>query len=145
MDLNAKRAEAQQKAAHPLAGSWDETKTLVTILKGAADVTDTRLRICAALCRIVESMHLLIVPRKTTRLAALQINFVGGARRDYLIVSRSGRGNKTARTESKWEALTASWESGEKRRGRGVDLRTPDGVKKVTRLLESLDLNVSQE
>ena len=139
-DLKAKLAEANQKAAHPLADSWGETKTLAGILEGAEDETDTRLRIRAALRRIVESITLLIVPRGSTRLAAVQIRFIGGERRDYLIVHQAGKGNKDSRVPARWDARSANWPAKGKGRGHELDLRDKKDVADLQALMEKIDL-----
>lgn len=139
-ELRTKLAEAQRKASHPLADSWGETKTLAAILDDAEDVTDTRLRIRAALRRIVESINLLIVPRGATRLAAIQIHFVGGGRRDFLIVNRAGRGNQNKVTEATWDARTMDFAISSKKRGYKADLRVRQDVQDLEAALASIDL-----
>jgi DNA invertase Pin-like site-specific DNA recombinase len=135
-ELKGKQAEAQQKAAHPLASSWDETQTLVGVLATTENVSDTRLRIRAALRRIVESILLLIVTRGSHRLAAVQVFFTGGARRDYLIHYRTaGHGRKGG-----WRASTFDFAAGEKRRAGKVDLRNPQYVPAVEAALKEMDL-----
>jgi DNA invertase Pin-like site-specific DNA recombinase len=138
--LQAKLAESQQKAAHPLKDSWKNTKSLVSILDGAEDVQDTRLRIRAALRRIVESMWLLVVGRGAIRLAAVQVFFMGGARRDYLIVHRPAKGNKSKRIEGGWEARSIKWPVKGKGRGAELDLRDKKHVAELSSVLESADL-----
>jgi DNA invertase Pin-like site-specific DNA recombinase len=89
-DLAARLAEARRKAAHPLSESWGEMQSLAETLAEAADKHDCRLRIRSALRRIVESIHLLIVPRGRDRRCACQVWFAGGKRcRSYLILHRS--------------------------------------------------------
>jgi hypothetical protein len=94
-ELAGKLQEAQQKATYPLSAAWGEAQTLVDALDAAADQVDARLRLRAALRRIVEGVWLLVVRRGWVRLCALQIWFKGGERhRDYLIYHRPdlGRG-----------------------------------------------------
>ena len=136
-ELSAKLAEARQKAAHPLAKSWNETQTLASILHEAEDVTDTRLRIRAALRRIVESIWLLIVVRKgAQRLAAVQIYFTGGKRRDYLIHYRAaGRGRQGGATVGSFDLP-----SSDKRRAGKVDLRIQQHVETIVASLEKIPL-----
>jgi DNA invertase Pin-like site-specific DNA recombinase len=145
-ELHAKLAEARQKAAHPLKDSWADTKTLVSVLEDAEDVTDTRLRIRAALRRIVESIWLLIVPRGIIRLAAVQVNFIGGARRDYLIVHRPAKANKTKRTEGGWQARSITWpaQGSKKRLGRAkdLDLREREDASALEAALQTIDLGM---
>jgi DNA invertase Pin-like site-specific DNA recombinase len=82
-------AEAEEQNATPLSRSWGECFTLLDALDAAEDKHDCRLRIRSSLRRITESIHLLIVPRGRGRLCAVQMQFRGGQRRDYLIYYRS--------------------------------------------------------
>src|SRR5262249_2347361 len=122
-ELQAKLDIARQKASHPLTASWNETQTLAKVLEDADDVKNVRLRIRSALRHIVESIWLLIVPRTSTRLAAAQIRFNGGARRDYLIVHRANKGNQIKRTPASWTARSVKWPAKSKRMGADLDLR----------------------
>jgi DNA invertase Pin-like site-specific DNA recombinase len=139
-ELQAKLAEARQKAAHPLADSWGETQTLAGILEGAEDVKDTRLRIRAALRRIVDSIWLLIVPRGTTRLAAVQMRFTGGAHRDYLIVHWPAKGNRSAKVEARWTARSVSWHAKSKGKGAELDMHDKRHVAELEAALQKIDL-----
>jgi DNA invertase Pin-like site-specific DNA recombinase len=97
-ELSEKLAKARQKAANPLSESWGEAQTLLDALDSAPDKEDARLRLRAALRRIVESIWLLVMPRGRDRLAAVQIWFAGGeCHRDYLIFHRPPKANQSAR------------------------------------------------
>ncbi len=99
-DLAARLAEARLDAAHPLSESWGEAQTLADAIDNAADPKDARLRLRAALRRIVDSVWLLVVPRGLDRLAAVQIWFAGGERqRSYALFYRPG----TPHREGRWE------------------------------------------
>jgi DNA invertase Pin-like site-specific DNA recombinase len=101
--LVTKLTEARQKAANPLSASWGEAQSLLSALESAPDKDDVRLRLRAAIRRIVDSIWLLSVPRGRDRLAAVQIWFAGGKRRrDYLILHRPPKANKSARVEGGW-------------------------------------------
>jgi hypothetical protein len=101
--LAAGLAEARQKAANPLSECWGEAQTLLEALDAAPDQEEARLRLRAALRRIVAETRLLVVPRGRDRLAAVQIWFAGGAKhRDYLILHRPPKANKSARTDGGW-------------------------------------------
>jgi len=66
---------------------------------------DKRLRLRAALRRSVDSIYLLVIGGKGRyRLAAVQVHFKDGSRRDYEIVHRYGFGNKEAKIPSAWWA-----------------------------------------
>jgi DNA invertase Pin-like site-specific DNA recombinase len=145
MDLEKKKAacaaelvDAREKAAHPLSESWGEAQTLAAALERAADPADARLRLRAALRRIVEGVWLLVVPRGHARLCAVQIFFAGkGRRRDYLILHEKARCNGAARKEGGWRcrSLAAVAKPGD------LDLRKPRDAAALERRLEKLDLD----
>ncbi len=88
-ELSVARAEA----ANPLAEAWGEARSLADVL----ETNDTRLRLRAALRRVVSSVWCLFVARGSTRLAAVQVWFAGDAEhRDYLIHHRPARGGTGA-------------------------------------------------
>jgi DNA invertase Pin-like site-specific DNA recombinase len=135
-DLAGRLAEARQRAAHPLSESWGEAQSLAGALDRAADPRDARLRLRAALRRIVGSVWLLVVPRGRERLAAVQIHFAGGRHRDYLIWHRPATANASARAEGRWWARSfASAGVGE-----GLDLRRPDHAARLERVLLAAEL-----
>jgi DNA invertase Pin-like site-specific DNA recombinase len=102
-DLAARLAMARQKAAHPLSESWGEAQSLVDALAAATDPVEARLRLRAALRRMIEGIWLLVVPRNGVRLAAVQIWFTGGKRhRDYLLYYLPSRGNKYSHKQGGW-------------------------------------------
>ena len=81
--------KAQAQAACPAMAAWEELGSLVDVLDGAPDPDDARLRLRAALRRLIDSVWLMIVPRGSTRMCAVQVWFAGGKRhRDYLIYHR---------------------------------------------------------
>lgn len=93
-DLAERLARAKARAAHPLSECWGEAKAA---LDAAPDKEEARLRLRAALRRIVDTIHVLIVPRDRDHIAAVQVDFRAGARRSYLIWHRPpvGRGGST--------------------------------------------------
>jgi DNA invertase Pin-like site-specific DNA recombinase len=93
-ELTEELAVARRKAANPLSASWGEAKSLLEILDSAPDPEEARLRLRAALRRIVEGVWCLFVGRGAVRLAAVQVVFTGGARRDYLIYYKPGTGGR---------------------------------------------------
>jgi hypothetical protein len=119
VDLTARLAQARQEALHPLSETWGECKTLLDALHSAADPADARLRLRAALRRMVSGVWLLVVPRgrTRTRLAAVQVFFAGGGRRrDYLIhYVAAGRGRKgVEKRKGYWQVR--SWTGDDLRR-----------------------------
>jgi hypothetical protein len=97
--LASRLSEARQRAANPLSETWGEAQSLLDALDSAPDPQDARLRLRAALRRIVDSIWLLVVPRGLDRLAWVQIWFAGkDRRRDYLILYRPAKANARSRT-----------------------------------------------
>jgi DNA invertase Pin-like site-specific DNA recombinase len=138
-DLAARLAEARQKAAHPLSESWVEAQTLLKALDSAPDPEDARLRLRAALRRIIDGVWVLVVARGASRLAAVQIWFAGKKkRRDYLILHQPAKANARSRTEGGWwaKSLARAVENG------GLDLRDKSHAAKLEKVLASLDLDV---
>ncbi len=66
---------ARQKAANPLSAAWGEAKTLLAALDGASDNEDARVRLRAALRRIMHSIWLHVVPRGRERYCTIQVWF----------------------------------------------------------------------
>ena len=108
-----------------------------------------RLRLRGLLRQIVESIWVLVVPPASHRLAAVQIFFAGGTRRDYLIHYWSA-GNVR---EGGWEVKTidsatidsASAVGGKKRGSKPVsamdhDLRIQEDVNQLDKKLATADL-----
>src|SRR6185437_2610518 len=62
--------EAHERAAHPLSEAWGETQGLLSVLDGAPNVDETRLRLRAAIRRVVTGIWMLVVRRGRDRLAA---------------------------------------------------------------------------
>jgi DNA invertase Pin-like site-specific DNA recombinase len=97
-------SEARQEAATPLNGAWHECGSLLDVLHKAPDAEELRVKLRAALRRIVEGVWCLFVARGATRIAAVQIWFTGGAHRDYLIVHRAATGGSVGVRPAKWWA-----------------------------------------
>jgi DNA invertase Pin-like site-specific DNA recombinase len=132
-------AEAQQEAATPASEAWDNAKTLIDVLKDADDPEDVRLRLRAAIRRVVESVWVLVVPRGRDRLCACQMRFAGSnRRRDYLIVHRRGHGGPIgpAREPEAWACSLADVV-----RVGDLDLRQTEGAAALERRLLGLDLS----
>jgi hypothetical protein len=78
--------------------------SLIDVLDSAADPQEVRLNLRALLRQLVNEIWILVVPRTPTRrLAAVQVFFQSGARRDYLIFCQgAGNGRKSeCRIESR--------------------------------------------
>jgi DNA invertase Pin-like site-specific DNA recombinase len=94
--------EARQEAAVPLAEAWSDCRSLLDALDKAPDQNDARTRLRAAIRRITESVWCLFVGHGADRVAAVQVYFTGGTRRDYVILHRPAKANAAARTKSEW-------------------------------------------
>jgi DNA invertase Pin-like site-specific DNA recombinase len=135
-DLASKLAEARQQAAHPLSESWGECKSLLTALGNAPDPADARLRLRAALRRVVEGIWLLIVPRGRDRLAVAQAWFTGAGCRSYAILHRPPKANGAARQEGQWWARSfTDVAPGE------FDLRDPGQARQLETVLADVPLD----
>jgi DNA invertase Pin-like site-specific DNA recombinase len=135
--LAARLAVAREKAAHPLSETWGEAKTLLGALDAAPDPQEAGLRLRTALRRIVKEIWILVVPRGTDRLAAVQIWFAGGERhRDYLIFHRPDRSNGKATKKGYWQAhsLAMVAKPGE------LDLRNPEHAQQLEATLTAANL-----
>jgi DNA invertase Pin-like site-specific DNA recombinase len=127
-------AEARMEAANPVSGSWAEAVALM-----AEDDPD-RLR--AALLATVEGVWVVIVRRGYNHLAALQVWFRGGARRDYLILFRQGHGSHRSNQglvpawPARWWALSLAdvTDAG------ALDLRRRDHARRLERVLAEMEL-----
>jgi DNA invertase Pin-like site-specific DNA recombinase len=130
-------AEARQKAANPLGEAWGEAQTIIEALEAAPDPQDARLRLRSALRRLVDSIWLLVVPRGSARLCAVQIWFAGGKRvRSYLILNRKAINNGKTRTEGGRWARSLADVAGPRK----LDLRQRTHTTALEKVLERLDL-----
>src|SRR5262249_12437576 len=84
-DLLRREAAARQREINPRSAVWSEAQTLLSL----AQDEPRRLRLRALLQQMIEAAWVLIVPRRSHRLLALQVHFKGGARRDYFIHYRA--------------------------------------------------------
>jgi DNA invertase Pin-like site-specific DNA recombinase len=130
--LEEERRQAEQAAAHPLSEAWGQAKSLLNVLRTPED----HLRLRSLLRRIVEDIHVLVVPRGWDRLAAVQMRFKGSDQvRRYLIVIRKGRASRFRGERGQDTATTGSL-----REPVGLDLREPAHVAALREYLQSLDL-----
>jgi hypothetical protein len=141
-ELVKRLAAAREKALHPLSESWGEAQTLLGAIDTAPDPTEVRVRLRAALRRIVDSIWILVVPRGRDRLAAVQVWFAGGQRhRDYLILHRP-KANGAVRREGavRRQAHWRAWSLAEVVKAGDLDLRRAKDVQALETKLTALDL-----
>jgi DNA invertase Pin-like site-specific DNA recombinase len=137
-DLNARLADAREKAAHPLSEGWGEAQSILGALAAAPDPREARLRLRTALRRIVSAIWLLVVPRGKDRLCAVQMVFAESNKvRHWLILNRRPVANAASRTEGGWAALSLAAVV----KVDGLDLRRPEGVQALLAALERVDLS----
>jgi hypothetical protein len=133
LTLAARLKDAREKEASPLDTAWTEAQSLLDATKKEAD----RMRLRDLLRQLVEEVYVLVVPHgQSHRLAAVQIFFTGGSRRDYLIYHRVACNH---RKDGTWKRTT-SFAPGDKKKGHEADLRVPEDVKDLQAALGSIDL-----
>jgi DNA invertase Pin-like site-specific DNA recombinase len=140
--LKAQVDKARLKDARPVGEAWQEFGNLVDVLDRAEDPADARLRLRAALRRVVEGVWLLVQPQGHDRLAAVQVRFVGGGERQYLIWHRRPRSNGKVREEGWYRTLSflslPTGRLGETAVGASPwDLSTPGGAGQAEALLDT--------
>jgi DNA invertase Pin-like site-specific DNA recombinase len=130
-DLTAAKAEA----AAPVAESWGEYRSLLSALKRAKDPADARVRLRAAMRRMVTGIWCVFAARGSLRLAAVRVDFAGDGHRDYLILHKAGHGNAAAKRAPNTEvrSFKGEIEAGE------FDLRHKKDAAKLAKLLATFD------
>lgn len=121
------------RVANPLSKSWDDAAGLLAALDAAEDKDAMRVRIRAAIARIVESAVVLVAGTKTKRLFAVQFDFVGGARRTWIIRYLSPTRWRADPPEPDVQSVT--WEAGEN----SLDLRQKAHVAAMEKILQHMN------
>jgi DNA invertase Pin-like site-specific DNA recombinase len=137
-DLNARLAKLREKAAAPLSAAWSEYGTLLDVVDAAPDPEESRVRIRAALRRIVEGFRCLFVGRDSWRLAAVQAWFIGGVHREFLILHRPAIGGAVGSREAQWWARSLAEATGQG----ALDLRRKRDVLALTKMLSKVDIDM---
>jgi hypothetical protein len=107
---------------------------MITLLDVATDEPH-RLRLRELLRTLIAEIWILIVPRKSYRLCAVQIFFrEGNEARDYLIVYRSA----AYKREGFWRAQSLKHDLV----GGKLDLRRPEDADALSRTLREIDLDL---
>jgi DNA invertase Pin-like site-specific DNA recombinase len=117
-------SEARQREANPRGVAWAETKSLLDVAKDEP----SRLRLRALLRSIVEDIHVVVVPRRSHRLCAVQMRFAGGACRDYLIHYRAAGYCR----EGGWDARSLA----DVAKPGDLDLRKPAHARALEKMLK---------
>jgi DNA invertase Pin-like site-specific DNA recombinase len=93
-DLVTKLDQAGQEAAKPMLETWRDAKNLIELLDNAPDKENIRLRLRAALRRIVSGIWMVVAESGRDRLCEAQVWFADGEHyRSYIIIHRPSRSN----------------------------------------------------
>lgn len=126
--LQAERQEIARAVANPVSATWNEAVELMRTEQ------PERLRQC--LLQTVSELWAMFVPRgRGVRLAAVQVWFVGGGSRDYVILSKQPLGWNARQNEGVYSARSLLQEE-----TGGFDLRIKEDAEAVARVLEAIDL-----
>jgi DNA invertase Pin-like site-specific DNA recombinase len=118
-DLVKRLALARQKESNPQGAAWAEAQSLLDVARDEAG----RLRLRALLRTIIEGVYVLVVPRASKRLAAVQIHFAEGKQHSYLILYQAAGRGRQGWQETRDFASTA--------RSGDLDLRKPAHARKL--------------
>jgi DNA invertase Pin-like site-specific DNA recombinase len=135
--LAAELMDELAKSVVPAERAWKELPSLVAMIQKADDPDAVRLKLHGVLRRVIDSTHVLIVPRGVARFCAVQFFFAGGGRRDYLILHRPA-GNRRAES---W----AAWSLKDVVKVGAFDLKNPKDAAALERVLADLDLDELEE
>jgi DNA invertase Pin-like site-specific DNA recombinase len=133
-ELAEQLRQAQQAAAAPLKSAWGDCMTLLDAIQAAPDSDEARIRLRGAVRRVVEGIWCLFVSRGSRRLAAVQVCFTGGARRDFLIMHLPALGGSVCarpvqRAVRSLDDVAALGE---------LDLRQPDAAVRLEKALRAV-------
>jgi hypothetical protein len=106
----------------------------MTSLVDIATTEQHRLRLRDLLRTLIEEIWVLVVPRRSHRLCALQIFFRGGSRRDYLIHYKAAGYCR----EGSWSAKSLKHDLSAGK----LDLRDREHVNALLQMLLEIDLNL---
>lgn len=134
--VTAEIVEAERQASTPLAGAWSDYRGLCKLLEKASDEKAVRAKLRSAVRRMVEKVTCYLMGSGMTRLAAVRIDFRGGAHRDYLIAHKAKHG------VSGTPAVTWSKSFAEAGLAGGLDLRDKSHLAKLRKVLESIPAEV---
>jgi hypothetical protein len=133
-EITVKLAEARLREQNPKSAAYSEMVTLMDI----ATSEPHRLRLRELLRTVISEVWVLVVPRRSIRLCAVQIFFSGNSqsRRDYLIVYKSAAGGGR---KGFWKARSLKHDLPVGT----LDLRNNrEHVDALARTLESVDLDL---
>jgi len=129
-------AEAISQAASPLSEAWGETRGLLDTLGSAPDPESARIRLRSVLRRITDSIWCLFVGQTShIRIAAVQLHFVGGGVRHFLIVHKGAIKNGVMKHEA--QTMARSFKDADI--GDDLDLRRREHARALAKLLITTD------
>jgi DNA invertase Pin-like site-specific DNA recombinase len=131
-------AEKRRKAASPLTATWGEAQALMAALDSAPDPEDARLRLRAAIRRIVESVWMLVVRRGSHWLCAVQVHFRDDGHRDYLIQYQAAGNFRPGGWWARAMKIPVAVPS-------ELDLRRRDHAEALARALEAADIGAVED
>jgi DNA invertase Pin-like site-specific DNA recombinase len=135
--LAAELLDELAKSVVPAERAWKELPSLAALVRKADDPDAARLKLRGVLRRVIDSAHVLIVPKGATRFCVVQFHFTGGGRRDYLIAHRTAAFRRT----EWWDG----WSLNDVLKTGALDLRQADDVAAMEVKLLALDLDTLQE
>ncbi|OAI40199.1 hypothetical protein AYO40_05070 [Planctomycetaceae bacterium SCGC AG-212-D15] len=128
--------EAQRAAASPLTGAWAECRGILDVLDKSKDEAETRTRLRGTLRRMVDSIWCLFIGKRSMRIAAVQLFFAGGKRRDYIILYKAATGGAVARRLGSCDVRSFAGIAGPK----DLDLRRRTDAQRLEGALLNADL-----
>ncbi|MFO0799202.1 MAG: recombinase family protein [Gemmataceae bacterium] len=135
--LAGQLAAAQREAASPLSEAWGDFRGVVELLDRDGS-EETRRRCREALRRLVEKVHCVFSGDRRMQFAGIQVRFVGGCCRNYLIAYEQkragGNGKGYSRPARWWVRSFAEADLGDE-----LDLRQPSDAAAVAKILDALD------
>jgi hypothetical protein len=118
-ELKALLDEASDRSIKPLSDSFKDIKTLADLLDKAKDKDDIRIRLRAAIRRVVKEVWMLVVHQGRDQLASVQVFFredkreeVYNVYRSFMLIHRPGRGNQHGRTPARYAYRTIAQPEG---------------------------------
>jgi DNA invertase Pin-like site-specific DNA recombinase len=129
--------QEEAKTIRPPDRDWEEFQDLAAALDKAEDKDDARIRLRAALGRRLREITVKIITLpKRLKILAAQVWFADSdLHRDYVIIHKAAANRNS---KSKWSArsFAAAGIAGP------IDLRKPEGVRKMEQALQLIDLSV---
>jgi DNA invertase Pin-like site-specific DNA recombinase len=121
-------------AAMPMGRALEQLPSLVDLIREHGD--EARLKLRGVLRSVTEEIRLLLVRRHSWTLAAVQLFFVGGATRSYLVLTQYAGFNRPG---GSWSCSLA-----DAAKLGPLDLHKRDHVRQLERLLQSIDVAAIQ-